>query len=465
MHAEGGAGACWMSIKEAQQGGSVLAVSLDVTSSDTPVNDGPASPRDRQEITAITARGVLNDFDYSITFESASDSDRMRVIYAPNGRGKTNLLRGVNFLLTPSVDALQALIDVPVRALSVSFASGATISMEKETAFAGSFTVAVAQGGAEAPLRITVDPTDFAGRLYKRAWAERADYAEYVETVRGVTRGAILIGDDRLSPHTAEVRDPGRPEDIYAAGRRRAGDVVTTLLERVERMLTRTAFAGLSRERSHTGVYVDITRATLAGNRNLTPAQARSRLEQQIRSLLETGQGLETYELMSLRQVRDIRTQLVQARANSRYLPSLYAILKPYLDSLDDQVASLTAAQQLIDTFVTGVNRFLDRKEMRFSASTGISLRSGTGQRLDPEGLSSGEKHLLYLLATAVLATADNPLVIIDEPEISLGLEWQRGLLAELRRCTSATGVQFLVASHSVQVMGDVEHIVSPVEA
>lgn len=418
-----------------------------------------------QDIVAISGLGVLDEFDYRIHFGTSGATERMQVIYAPNGRGKTNFLRGVSLLLTPSIDALQALIDVPVRGLQIEFGSGATVSLSRESAFAGGFDVAATGPEIVDSVTISIDPADFAGRIYRRVWAERADFVAYVDIVTGLTRGAVLIGDDRLSTLVSEGRDTARQEEVYAASRRRNADVVTRLLERVERMLTQTAFASISRESSLTGVYADITKTTLAGTQNVTTAQARFRLELQIKKLLAAGAGHETYELMSLRQVRDIRAQLAQARANNRRLPALYTILKPYLDSLEDQVISLTPAQQLIDTFVTGVNRFLDRKQLQFSASAGITLRSHKGQRLLPESLSSGERHLLYLLANSVLATTERPLVIIDEPEISLGIEWQRGLLDELLRCTSAAGVQFLIASHSVQVMADVERIVRPTEA
>jgi predicted ATPase len=70
------------------------------------------------------------------------------------------------------------------------------------------------------------------------------------------------------------------------------------------------------------------------------------------------------------------------------------------------------------------------------------------------------------LMSQAILATTDRPLVIIDEPELSLGIEWQRNLIPELLACTATAGVQFLVASHSLQVMNAVVRtdIIHPTE-
>jgi predicted ATPase len=396
---------------------------------------------------------VLAEFGYDVRFGAADDAGRMRVIYAPNGRGKTNFLRAVNFTLDPSLDSLQALVEIPIRTLSIEFASGASVRLHRESAFDGSFTAtAASEDGDE--VSVDVDPADFSGRLYRRAWDARSDYTRYSRMVAQFTYGGVLIGDDRLAPGLDELREAARTDQSYAVARKRAVGSVTRLLERVERMLTQSALASLSRESASTGVYAGITRTTLQGTQNLTAAAARNSLEKQIASLLAAGAGHERYGLLSLRQVRDIRSQMNAVRANDRNLPTLHRILTPFLESLQDQAATLQPAQQLIDTFVTAVNKFLDRKDLRFSAATGIELYGHDKTRLQPESLSSGERHLLFLLSHAVLATVGRPLLIIDEPELSLGLEWQRDLLEELLRCSESAEVQFLIASHSVQVMG-----------
>ena len=401
----------------------------------------------------IQAEGVLAEFGYDVRFGAPDDAGRMRVIYAPNGRGKTNFLRAVNFTLNPSLDSLQALVEIPIKTLVIEFLSGATVTVTRESAFDGSFTAtATDEEGSE--VSVGVDPADFAGRLYRRAWDERSDYTRYSRMVAGFTRGGVLIGDDRLAPSIDDLREVARADQSYAAARRKAVGSVTRLLERVERMLTQSALASLSRESASTGVYAGITRTTLQGTENLTAASARRSLEKQIAALLRDGAGHEKYGLLSLRQVRDIRSQMNAVRANDRNLPTLHRILTPFLESLQDQATSLRPAQQLIDTFVTAVNKFLDRKVLRFSAATGIELYGRDQTRLQPESLSSGERHLLFLLSHAILATVERPLLIIDEPELSLGLEWQRDLLEELLRCSASAGVQFLIASHSVQVMG-----------
>lgn len=424
---------------------------------------------DQRNVVRIQAEGVLDEFSYDVEFAGAGDSGRMRVVYAPNGRGKTNFLRAVSYLLIPSIESLQALVEVPVRRMVIELEGGGSIGLERKTAFAGSYTLTARRtnDAVEPAAVLSIDPSDFAGRLYRRVWDEREDFSKYLSAVSEMSTSATLIGDDRLAPIPEDPRDTPRAEPGYGSPRRRGAGSVARLLERVERMLSQSAFAGLARETAAVGVYAQITRTTLAGTQNLNASEARAALEQQIQRLIEAGAGYEHYGLLSLRQLRDISTQLSSARQNNAQLPTLHRILKPYLDSVQDQVDSLAPALQLIDTFVTGVNRFLDRKQLRFSTSGGINLVGTDSAKLQPDGLSSGERHLLYLMSHAILATSDRPLVVIDEPELSLGIEWQRDLLPELLRCTASAKVQFLVASHSLQVMSAVarEDIIQPSEA
>nr|WP_277987153.1 AAA family ATPase [Microbacterium esteraromaticum] len=280
-----------------------------------------------------------------------------------------------------------------------------------------------------------------------------------------MTPGAVFIGDDRLATTVDDTRDSARDAHVFAGVRKRPG-TVTRLLDTVERLLTQSAFASLSRESAHSGIYGQITRTTLEGSARIAATTARNNLERQIERLVRDGTPLERYELISMRQVRDISNQIGSVRANDSKLPALHRILTPYFDSLEQQIESLGPAQELIDTYVTSVNKFLDRKSLVFTASRGIRLVGRDGSHLQPESLSSGERHLILLLSQAILATAERPLVIIDEPELSLGIEWQRDLLPELLRCSQSGCVQFLIASHSVQVMSAVDRaeIVRPLE-
>ena len=67
--------------------------------------------------------------------------------------------------------------------------------------------------------------------------------------------------------------------------------------------------------------------------------------------------------------------------------------------------------------------------------------------------LSSGEKQLLLLFINTITATDQATIFIIDEPEISLNIKWQRMLLKTLLKFSARNYVQFIIATHSIELL------------
>ena len=69
------------------------------------------------------------------------------------------------------------------------------------------------------------------------------------------------------------------------------------------------------------------------------------------------------------------------------------------------------------------------------------------------DALSSGERHLLVLLTIFVIEGNTRNLFMVDEPEISLNMLWQRKLLPLLSEL--APNAEIIVASHSPSIAKD----------
>ncbi len=89
--------------------------------------------------------------------------------------------------------------------------------------------------------------------------------------------------------------------------------------------------------------------------------------------------------------------------------------------------------------------------------STGKNIKLGerdiqafaNGDDIGLENLSSGEKQLLRICVDVLLA--DGKPVLIDEPELSMHIDWQRKLIPALRDI--APGSQLIIATHSPEIM------------
>lgn len=69
------------------------------------------------------------------------------------------------------------------------------------------------------------------------------------------------------------------------------------------------------------------------------------------------------------------------------------------------------------------------------------------GRELPVSDLSSGERHILTFLTLVLFQGRQRNFLIIDEPEISLNIKWQRELMGLLHDLAPHT--QIIVASHS----------------
>ena len=72
-------------------------------------------------------------------------------------------------------------------------------------------------------------------------------------------------------------------------------------------------------------------------------------------------------------------------------------------------------------------------------------------ERLDLRLLSSGEKQMLTILMTVLLEDGDHTVLLMDEPEVSLHLEWQQTLIDTIRRLNP--NAQIIMSTHSPAII------------
>jgi ABC-type lipoprotein export system ATPase subunit len=98
--------------------------------------------------------------------------------------------------------------------------------------------------------------------------------------------------------------------------------------------------------------------------------------------------------------------------------------------------------------------RFL-YKRLRIDRNRGFYFTSPSDDAIPPSELSSGEQHELVFAYRLLFRVAPQSLVLIDEPEISLNVAWQQRFIADLERIRQITDLNFLIATHSPQIIHD----------
>ena len=114
---------------------------------------------------------------------------------------------------------------------------------------------------------------------------------------------------------------------------------------------------------------------------------------------------------------------------------------------------ALSSLQSRLQKLEDYLSNFFKNKKIEITATQGIIVKSSNGDVLKPEQLSSGEKQMLYLLCRIMTSSNGSSIIIIDEPEISLNIKWQRDFLKALNAIIGDDNIQIIIATHSVEMI------------
>jgi predicted ATPase len=202
-----------------------------------------------------------------------------------------------------------------------------------------------------------------------------------------------------------------------------------------------------------------------------------------LHAVLERPESLETTNVDNL--LGSIRDSLQSLQTRSGKVPSVYydinsvlkthlnapeinesiaaRILEVYDDALRDRIAAEKEEFKRIQTFENSVNHFLKGKKLKVELALEPSMRVramrsrmidlGKDRHATLSVLSSGERHVLTLLFSATHMSAGEGLLLIDEPELSLHVDWQRVILGELIK--QAGDRQIIACTHAPEVTAE----------
>jgi len=180
-------------------------------------------------------------------------------------------------------------------------------------------------------------------------------------------------------------------------------------------------------------------------------------------SLIETRTAeFARYEFATALSTAEFKRAL---QARSKQKRALAAeLLKPYIKSIESRLDAVEPIYRLTDNFVCTVNSFLRDKSISYRLFEGFAIRNRLGNVLKPADLSSGEQQLLLLFVNVLTAREAPSVFMIDEPELSLNIKWQRRLVQSLLDITAGARIQFIFASHSMELLAQHRSLVVRLE-
>jgi len=132
------------------------------------------------------------------------------------------------------------------------------------------------------------------------------------------------------------------------------------------------------------------------------------------------------------------------------------AVMTLYVEDTESKLSVLDDLEHKVDLLLGNINRkFRPNKRLRADRKSGLLVRDKRELRIDLDSLSSGEQHELVLIYDLLFRVKPNSLVLIDEPELSLHVTWQKEFLKELFAIINAVNFDVILATHSPFIVGD----------
>ncbi|GFM66958.1 AAA family ATPase [Pseudomonas lijiangensis] len=153
----------------------------------------------------------------------------------------------------------------------------------------------------------------------------------------------------------------------------------------------------------------------------------------------------------------ELQRLIGSSRESQKLASSASGALTVYRDALLERKQFQSEIFAKINKYFDAVNAFLDQKELRYEPDSHrrvpkVGLKFPDGSWSSVKVMSSGERQLLTMLYAVTKMSSDS-LVLIDEPELSLHIDWQEELLGKMMEQLGAR--QIIVCTHSPSIAAD----------
>lgn len=424
-------------------------------------------------LSEFKVEGLFDLYDHRIVLNL---KDRITIIIGPNGRGKTVCLKIIEALFR---NRHAYIAGIPFRLAAFYFTGGEVVtlhrgqddrtlnySLQRPGMDLIHWTPAIIDSRLAREVRryvppqweqigpdLWMDETDGEELTFLELAArfplppkiasalEQSAPDEFRELVGGLD--CHLIETQRLLVLQAGETDVPDGFVGFSARRRRrdTGLAIQQKAEKLKAILkdTLTTYANLSQTLDST---YPLRVFEAQGSANLSQDELRqelNRLDERREALMSAGIMDTDYRAVKLR------------RGNIE--PGVAMALEIYVKDAVEKLNVFNNLRSRIDLFKELIDRRFIDKSLQIDRELGFKFRSKTGTDVPLDKLSSGEQHQLILVFDLLFEVTENSLILIDEPELSLHVAWQKTFIESLRRIIALNAFDVLLATHSPAVV------------
>lgn len=421
-------------------------------------------------IKQIYVENLFGYYTYTIPKEDLSTaSNPILIIYGDNGSGKTTIFQIIFYLLSTIDNAghKSKIANIKFSKISVVFENGITIIAQRSEPTDGTFEIIILRDSLEivkVPLRADEKNSI---TMTSQTKSENERFERVLKIVSELNISIFFLTDKReilstiLDEHVIRQneRRKVRSSDIQyilnsSLSNREEEDVLGIAVKNLESWIRKQVLQGARKgERDVNTVYNDIVNRITRARKTLPNIKSKSsQLKAQFEELRKRSNLY--YRIGLISKVESQQLEEVLENTQSQKLQIIYSVLEPYAESLKARLDSLQHIQELVVLFVTTINSYFSNKTLEYNLTSGINLKyTRTNDKISLEMLSSGERQLLLLICNIITASEKATIFIIDEPEISLNIQWQRKLGDTLLLFSKGKNVQFILATHSIELL------------
>lgn len=166
--------------------------------------------------------------------------------------------------------------------------------------------------------------------------------------------------------------------------------------------------------------------------------------EKSINDMKQKFEKLGKYDISEMKNISNVSFKEEHAKA-----------LKIYFEDFDLKYEVYKKFINQLDMFTDMINNRLHFKSLRITRNEGITLIDDNKNSIKLSSLSSGEKQEIVMFFELIFSVSEGVLLLIDEPEISLHIAWQKIFMDDLERIVQMKKINVIVATHSPQIISN----------
>ena len=128
-----------------------------------------------------------------------------------------------------------------------------------------------------------------------------------------------------------------------------------------------------------------------------------------------------------------------------------------YIRNTEEKLKKYDKLKNNVSLFKKIINERFEHKELYIDRDKGFLVKSTSVEKrnIPLHKLSSGEKNEFNLFFKLIFLTDKDSIILIDEPEISLHVEWQNAFIQDLQGIIEKNNFRVIIATHSPDVIDD----------